>query len=339
MESWEDKLGLGALESIRKVQEQFSNSFGRLSRQHQIMTSIIPNSGLLNVQEQMIKSLSGLNMMSEIAKSMKQYSQLPPLHSSARDAIAKSTSLHNSLAIPSNTLAAINSINQQHQLLFHRLIPAVEPLVITIPAISQLKNLDVALGRISGQLAGIAVKQKNWAILEDLDEVVEKAHDFTEELDNSSEQEQQRQFEILLSLVRTFYNKHKARGSLVLKVVGVFLMVANIHQYYDFLQTKPDLATKEDVKQITKSQDSISNFIRIINQELKELKKYRITNRNCKVRLKPKINTQILTELPVNFDVIVIQIHHKWLNVSYFDPKDNLPQTGWIRKKYLNKPK
>ena len=41
--------------------------------------------------------------------------------------------------------------------------------------------------------------------------------------------------------------------------------------------------------------------------------------------------------LPKDFDVIVLQINHKWAFVSFIDPKDNLTQTGWVMKKYIDK--
>lgn len=93
------------------------------------------------------------------------------------------------------------------------------------------------------------------------------------------------------------------------------------------------------MQQIVNSQGSISEFIKLVNEQLKEAKEYRVTNRICKVKWKPKAKTLTLAELPINFDVVVIRVHHKWVYVSYFDQKDNLPQTGWIMKKYLNKPK
>jgi hypothetical protein len=52
---------------------------------------------------------------------------------------------------------------------------------------------------------------------------------------------------------------------------------------------------------------------------------------------KPKNITLILAALSVNFDVIIL-INHKWAYVSFINPEDNLPQTGWILKKYLNLP-
>lgn len=53
--------------------------------------------------------------------------------------------------------------------------------------------------------------------------------------------------------------------------------------------------------------------------------------------LKPNSKTINITSLPKGFDVIVLQINHKWVFVSYINPKDNLMETGWVMKKYLDK--
>jgi hypothetical protein len=339
MNDWRNSMGLGAFDNIRKMQEQIQASINPLLKQQQTMADIVKGSGLLKVQEQIAKSFSGINMMSEISKSLKQHTMFTQQTSSAIDAISKSMSLQRKFAIPQTTLDAISSINRQHEQLFGGLRAITESIHLQSPAISQINNLNFALSGISGQMAAIAAQQKNWTILDDFENVTERALEFTETLDTSTDEEQQRQFQILLSLVLSFYNKHKNLGSLALRSLEIFLIVAGMHQYYDFVQTKPELATKKDVQQIANNQGSILEYIKLVNEQLKEAKEYRITNRNCKVRLKPKVKTLILTKLPVNFDVIVIQIHHKWVYVSYFDPKDNLPQTGWIMKKYLNKPK
>jgi len=46
----------------------------------------------------------------------------------------------------------------------------------------------------------------------------------------------------------------------------------------------------------------------------------------------------VIEKLPADFEVIILQINHKWVYVSYLNPKDNLPETGWILKKYVDKP-
>lgn len=53
--------------------------------------------------------------------------------------------------------------------------------------------------------------------------------------------------------------------------------------------------------------------------------------------LKPKTKTMVITSLPKGFEVVVLEINHKWAFVSYTNPKDNLMETGWVMKKYLDK--
>ena len=331
-------MGLGAFDNIRKMQEQIQTSINPLLKQHQMIDDIVRGSGLLKVQEQITRSFSGINMMSEISKSLKQHTKFAQPTFPAIDAIT-SMNWQSKLAIPQTTLDAITSIHRQHEQLFGSLRTISETIHIQSSEIVQISNLNFALSSISGQMAAIAAQQKNWIILEELENVTEQALEFTETLDTSTDEEHQRQFQILLSLVLSFINKHKVLGVSALLIIDIFLRIAGIHQYYDFLQTKPELATKEEVNQIGIKQDSTVYFIQKITEQLKQAKENRITNRICKVKLKPNAKTLTLTKLPINFDVVVILIHHKWVYVSYFDPKDNLPQTGWIMKKYLNKPK
>ena len=75
----------------------------------------------------------------------------------------------------------------------------------------------------------------------------------------------------------------------------------------------------------------------MVNEQFKKAHEYLITNRKCEVKIKPKSKTLTLARLPKDFELVVVQIHHRWVFVSYIDPVDNLPQTGWILKKYLNK--
>jgi 23S rRNA pseudoU1915 N3-methylase RlmH len=105
----------------------------------------------------------------------------------------------------------------------------------------------------------------------------------------------------------------------------------SIHQYYDFVKPKAEPATKED---LLKFERKIQQSIEL---KLKEIKEYRTTNRVSKVMLKPKTKTIIVASLPKGLDVIVLQIKHKWVLVSYTNPNDNLMETGWIMKKYLDK--
>ena len=294
-------------------------------------------SEMFKVQDSIAKNLSGLSMASEIAKNMQIHQKMfenPTL--SAIQQMSKSLNLQTKFAIPQSTLDALASINRQHEQLFGGLRAMTEALKIQSPVIAQINNLNFALSGISGQIAAIAAQQKNWAIIDDYDEVTEQAIEFSESLTEEITEEQKRQFQILLTLVSAFVKKYGVQGLLIIDII---LRFAGLHQYYDFLQQKPELPTKQEVNQIAIKQDSIIQFIGAVNEQLKSVKEYRITNRKCEVKLKPKHKTLTVSKLPKDFELVVLQVNQKWVLVSFFDPKDNLPQTGWIMKKYLNKPK
>jgi hypothetical protein len=307
--------------------------------------NILKSSGLssqiseaLKSQEGIFKSLSGVNMMAEIAKSLQFQKMFVSPNLSAFEAMSKSISHQLEIAIPQNTIDAIASINRQHEQLFSGIGGMTEALKIQSPAFTQIKNLNFALSRISGQIAALATQQRNWAVIDDYEEITGQAIEFSESLTEEVTEEQKRQFQILLSLIVTFYNNHKTLLKVSLYVINIFLIIPGIHQYYDFLKEKPELATKAEVHQISNKQDSISHFIQILSEQLKQTNDYRITNRHCDVKLKPKTKTLTVSRLPKDFELVVLQVNHKWVLVSFFDPKDNLPQTGWIMKKYLHRP-
>jgi hypothetical protein len=222
------------------------------------------------------------------------------------DALGKSNSWRSKLEIPQSVFDSITSINRQHDLLFSNLKSITESTIFQSPSFAQINNLNFALNGISSQIAEFAVLNKDWGILEDFEEVTEQAFEFTDSLTEKLDEEQKRQFQILLSLVQTFINKYKNHGVSALLVIDIFLRCAGIHQYFDFLKEKPQMATKLDINQIRINQDSVLHFIHSINEQLKQAKEYRITNRICEIKLKPKAKSITLTKLPKGFNVVVI---------------------------------
>jgi len=317
----------------------FDNILKSVQWQQSIQKSLGLSSQLSEIfkaEESITKNLSGLSMATELARSMQKHHRMFENRTlSAIEAMTKGLSLKSKFAIPQTTLDAILSINRQHEQLFGGIRAITEALRIQSPAIAQINNLNFALSGISRQVAAMAAEERNWSIIDDFEEVTEHAIEFSESLTEEVTEEHQRQFQILLTLVSTFVKKYGVQGLLFIDVI---LRFAGLHQYYDFLQQKPELPTKHEVNQIAIKQDSIIQFIRTVNEQLKITNEYRITNRECEVKLKPKTKTFIVSKLPKDYELVVLQVNHKWVLVSYFDPKDNLPQTGWIMKKYLDKP-
>lgn len=274
-------------------------------------------------QDRLFKNLSGISMANEIAKNMKQYSikfDNPAL--SGIEAMSKEITLKTENLIPQTTLDAIASINQQHEKLFSRIEAMTDSLRVKPEVLAQINNLSSALSNISGQVAAIAAQRRDWTIIDDFEEINAKTIEFSESLTEEVTEEQQNIFQKLLALISTFAAEYGVNG---LRIINLIMLFASIHQYYYFLKEKPELATKQSVDQIAVKLDSLIHYMNIVKEQNKE---YRITNRVCDVKLKPKSKTIVLSKLPEGFEVNVIQIQHKWVYVNYFDPKDNLPQTG-----------
>jgi hypothetical protein len=280
---------------------------------------------LLETQRQLKRSFSGFEMVENITKKLRLDFGIKPYY----------FDFH----IPKSTLETIELISNQHKQYFVHIKNAQNSLKITDASVTNINSLQVAVKNITNEIGRLAVKYQDWQLLDNFEEFNSQAIELSDSIVEETLEEQELKFRNLLSQILPFLIKHKNIGIYTLRIVEIFLIIAGLHQYLDFLEEKPKLATKEEVNKIEIKQDSVLNFLKEIKKQLKTVNEYRIINRTCKVMLKPKTKTTIITSLPKNFEVTQLQINHKWVLISYFDPKDNLPQTGWVLKKYLKKPK
>ncbi|ETZ20183.1 SH3 domain-containing protein [Pedobacter sp. V48] len=235
--------------------------------------------------------------------------------------------------IPESTLATIDLISKQHRDLFG-ISNAMTEIFRMGTATVQMNNMQSALKNISGQITAIATLQQRWDLIDDFEEISEQAMEITSGLNAELPltAEENSSFQELLTFVYSIVKKHKKVGIYSILFVDMVLRIASFHQYYDFLKSRPELATKEDLGKFE------TKLFLAIQEKLKSEKEYRIINRSCRMYLKPKSKSQVLAVLPNDAEVIVLQIQGRWVYISYIDPKDNLSLTGWVMKKYLNKP-
>lgn len=305
------------------------------------LNSIATLTNYFQQEKKVMQNCSGISMLSEVAKNL----QMPQMGNDSlmlvSHIIKGSISFYSKSKIPLTTIESIISINKQHQHFYEGIRSLIDATQVQSTVINQVNNLNYALGGISRQIATLAIDQRNWTIIDDFEEVTEKALNFTETLveNETTIEERQRQFQVLISLASAFLKKHKSLGISALLIIDILIRFADLHQYSDFLKDKPKVATISDVNQISTKQDSVLQYIQLINKQLKEADEYRNTNVICEVKLKPRSKALTLTKLPKGFEVIILQVHHKWVLISYFDPIDELPQIGWVMKKYLVNPK
>lgn len=307
--------------------------------QHSIQKSLGLSSQLsemMKAQEKITKSLSGVSMITELAKSMQQHHKMfenPTL--SAIEAMTKGLNLQSKLAIPQSTLDAITSINRKHEQLFGNLRSITEAVNKNQAAFNQINSWQFAISGISGQLAAIAASQKKWDLIDDFEEITEEAVSLNERIfdENGVTKEGLNELKAFFQRIEIKVDKIDAdANALFWKLLALLsFIIAVMGEARNWLP-KPEYATKQEVETVIKEQFGI------YEKKLKEDKEFRITSRICRVMSKPRLKSLVIEKLPIDFEVTVLQVNHKWVYVTYFSPVDNLPQTGWIMKKYLDKP-
>ncbi|PRZ23284.1 hypothetical protein [Flavobacterium granuli] len=312
------------ISEILKTQERMKSSLGGLNTITQLAKSI-------QQQEKYTKNWGSTSMLVNLAKSMQQ--QMASNSSlSAIDALTKSMRF----AIPQTTLDAIISINRHHNQLFGNLRSITEAFTKSQSAFSQINNLQFAVSGISGQLASIAATQRKWNLIDDFEEITEEAVSLNERIfdENGVTNQGLNELKEFFQRIEIKVDKIDAdANALFWKLLALLSFILAVTGEARNWLPKPEYATKEEVETLIKEQFGI------YEKKLKKDKEFRITKRICKVMSKPRFKSFEIEKLPVDFEVTVLQLNHKWIYVSYFSPSDNLPQTGWIMKKYLDKPK
>ena len=240
-----------------------------------------------------------------------------------------------SLNVSNNIIASINEISKLQSSMF------VDLKEISIlgkqyqPYLSQIRSIQMAMLGVSSQITLHAAQTDNWSLLDEFQNINEKTLELTSSLSSESilTDEENQKFQQLLDIVLDFIKSNNKLGKKAFNFLNLVVLIFNFYQIYDTFKDKPKAVNKEDIIKFEKK------LLQAIELKFKEHNEYRTTNRITQVMLKPKTKTIILNKLPKGYDVVVLQVSHKWVYISYTNPKDNLLETGWILKKYLNKVK
>lgn len=330
-----------------KAQERMSRDFGgnnsltKFAKTFQQQKSISNLSGIsmlselaksMQLQERVTRNFESVSMLTDLAKSVQKQQRSFNPSLLAMDAMIKPMRFE----IPNPTLDAIASINKQHDLLFGNLRSLTEAFTKNQSVFSQINNWQFAISGLSGQLASIAAAQRKWNLIDDFEEITEEAVSLNEKIfdENGVTKEGFNELKEFFQRIEIKVDKIDTdANSLFWKVLALLSFILGVMGEARNWLPKPEYATKQEVETLIKEQFGI------YEKKLKEDKEFRIISRVCKVMSKPRLKSFVIEKLPVGFEVTVLQVNHKWVYVSFFSPSDNLPQTGWIMKKYLDKPK
>jgi hypothetical protein len=239
----------------------------------------------------------------------------------------------NRIQIPNTVYDAIKSISSQNQQLFQQLNSSI---VISsqLWGSAHISNFNKAMTSLSAQIAEAASYHKNWDLIDDFDKISEEAVLINENIIEKEglSQENFERIEAFFNRIEIKIDKQdKSTSAIFWKILALLSFILTVTSESRNWLSKPELATKQDVVNLMNEQ-----FLKF-EKKLKEQKEYRITTRKCKTYLKPKPKTISLSEFEIGFEFVVLNRKHKWIYVSYLNPKDGLPETGWVMKKYTKK--
>ena len=244
-----------------------------------------------------------------------------------------------SFALPKSTIDSISQLIFQQEKINRSLfvsLSAINSISISLNEVNKIKNLNIAFTSLSTELAKLASTRQNWKIIEDFEDLTSEAitlsEQSTNDYDSTTVNNFSDEFKSFLGSVEEFYLKYKEAGIILLFIIDVILRFAGLHQYYDFIKDKSKSATKSEINEVKNSQITILKNLEDVRQQISKKDKLSYTNKNCQIRLKPNSRSTIINNLTENYEIIVVKIQPTWLLINYTDPKDGLPQTGWINK-------
>ncbi len=268
------------------------------------------------IQKELLKNVAGLD--TRIGTILKQSD------------IARLASFQSNTIFPKTVLDSLAKIGTQHKSLFS----SFDNLTKNLPSTSQIANLQYAFTGVSSELAKLAASQQKWNLFTDFEEITAKAVSINEQIvdDEGITKENLKELEQFLNKIEIKVDQiDKRDGSVIWKIIAILSFLLAISGELRNWTPKPEFATKEEINDVLKTQ--FSTF----EEKIKEQKEIRTTNTKCKVMLKPRKKTLVLETLPSDFELIILNVNHKWVLVSYSGVDDGLPRTGWIMKKHLSK--
>lgn len=272
---------------------------------------------------------SAMNMTQALLKGALQNSNLL----NSVQAISNMAITRNQFQIPNTAFDVIKSITNQNQQLFEQLNSSIA-LSSQLWNSAHVSNLSKAMNSLSAQMAEVASYHKKWDLIDDFDEITEEVvsiNDRIIEEEGLSNENFQTLNEFLNRIEIKIDNQDKGFSAIFWKLMTLVGLILAITAEIRNWTPKPEYATKEDIENtLTKH---ISNF----DKKLKEQKEYRITDRKCKVFLKPKSKSNVIANFEQGFEFVVLNVNHKWIYVSYLNPNDSLPETGWVMKKHTER--
>ncbi|MFZ7115329.1 MAG: hypothetical protein ACO1G9_08145 [Bacteroidota bacterium] len=271
------------------------------------------------------QNFSGFDMLAAAAREATRQ------HKTFTTAADIAMSLQHSIKLPQTAFDAFQSINHQHAVLFNgwRSISDV------LSAGNSSHAWRNAINSLSSQVATLSAAKQSWDLIDDFKSISEEATNFKEKIVEQQyiTQDDLRELKNIVERIETKTGKHD-KNYITILYHYVFIVYAIIFIFSHILEwTNQEGATKEDVEKAK------IEILTTLQHKIWQKKYYRSTLRPCKVFTKPNTKSVIVATLPKDCNLTIITSKHKWVLVTYINPVDGYPETGWVLKKYLSEQK
>lgn len=332
------------LESLRKQSEfsgKFSGAFGM-------------NNSLNQLSEQLKKS------------TIHQFTGLDSLTKMSRDITGKFALQHfgitNSLAALAEKQSAIGKFSfpglessfaklaQQNTFVSEKLATAFKSQVdlsntLTAlaksinPPINQFNVLNTAIQGLSYNYLNKIAKSSTWNDIEILEDVNEKLTTIAGDVDTNAVNDSDHALENLkksiIAELTPLIQKSKSERARVF-IMDLIAIIGFILAIYDFNNSGTDLSNRKVLEIASHEISQLKKDIELrLEDHLKSLQKTRLAITNVNLRYSDKKNSQIIGIVKKGQQVLVIEIRHKWLLVTYLDDETKRPMSGFVYKKYF----
>lgn len=310
---------LAAMENINP-QLKFSGLGGVLDIARTISQQIKPLSAAsLVLGNQIQKHLSAfehpqINVLSGLANRLAEIAKTNPLASDRLSGFAGSQ------LILSNHLTSIaNSLSNTHLKTFN--------------------SIDIALQGISKTYLKNIALSRNWEEIYVAEEANETISNIATDLLNNTTQVTGQDLENLkqsiVSGLSTLLEKtktQKARGY----IIDIITVISFLLTFYNPL-TRGEKSNADVIIEIKKENEKIAKqYLTKIEGELKKLNKTRTARTNVNLRYSENEKSKVIGIVKGGQQVIVIEIRHKHLLITYIDKLTGEPKSGYVSKKYFD---
>jgi hypothetical protein len=215
-----------------------------------------------------------------------------------------------------------------------------QPWEINTHAFAQAAALSQHAGLVSKSFLSEIILNQEWGELEEsersIDKIGELVNDFfTKRIDLEQFYENVAEF---ISAIAGISNSEKAKNirekiTYFLGIIGFIISVYALKMSMDAVTTSaPAVASTAEHDLIAFRKDTLVRLEQLIPAAYAQ----RIALQNNSLRFRPMCKSKNLAKVKEGQIVRVIEIHHKWMFVTFTDEKKEEILSGWVMKKYFD---